>query len=449
MCEQERQCCAPSKGNERCTNTIVCGSRFHCETHSGPARKLYREYKVACASADKCDLTWAFAAGETAKEITHFNECYKAFIKAYNGRMAHRKYGFCSETWDEGHQTQFRLLKTRIELCEKRLDELYVRQKREFQAKELERKQVIAPTNEEEETSSDESKVDSKSSAASCRASFRNVQKFRRQRAADNAEVDRVLQKYIKQNETLISERKKVFDLAYNVLHSFIPPRSDDEEEDEDESEESRSKRLQLLNSVREEDDYDSEEDDRNLEEYLQVAGAYRMVRKLYEIGYLVADYVPNSCNNCKCGQFIPEYIKLSCRCIFNYSCLGLYLKRMKVESLKLMTSLLLKFRSKIQPLVDDYLAALDDYGPKALIMKSKLEWCPALKRLEFSEDFDRADGITSKYLSQFRKRGYVETRKSERSSSKVAAAIRSKSTISTALVTVPSSFERLTDAKT
>jgi hypothetical protein len=428
------QCCAPSNSqtNERCPNPIVCESHFHCETHYGPARKLYRDYKLACTTAEKCDLARAFGPDQTAQEITYVNECYKSLIRAYDGRMKHRRYGFCPETWDEGHQTQFRLLKTRIDLFETRLDALYERQKREFKSKELEQEQhqeLQQKTIDEKDSEDDDSKSLVTSSSSS--SSFRNVAKFRRQRAADNAEVDRLLQKYIADNKRSIAERQKMFRLTLNVLHSYIPKRPERMDE-------------------KDEDDYDTEDEDEELDnqinEYLQLVGVYRMARKLYEIDYFRAEYKPPTCQGCKCGRAICQYMKLSCGCAFKYSSLSLYLKRMNLDWMKLITTILLKHKNRIQPLVDDYLFLLKVYGPQALVMKTKLEWCSALKRLKFKEDLDSAPPITSKWVAQFRKPGYIKNLRAERSKSAKALVGRtrtaSKGFSDTALVESKSSLD-------
>lgn len=427
MCDE--QCCAPINANVRCANAIVCGSRFHCESHFGTARTLYRQYKLACEVADKCDLTRLFLPTELQKEIAHYTECYKSLIKAYDGRMKHRKYAFCPETWDEGHQTQFRILQSRIDICEKRLDTLYDQQQALYEST-LRTKQ--APTTPTRDSDSDtEDKRDVKTAVAvrgADKRSFTSVVKFRRRRVADDAEIDRLLKSYIKQNQVVMAEREKMFDLATSVLMSFVPPPPATGRSTGDcksialpptatPSTPSTAKTLLVRENDADEpvsddeyddgDEYDSD-DEYDLEafeeEYYQMVGIYHLARKLFEIGYFQPGYEPRKCTGCNCGRVASEYIKLGCGCVFKHVCLEDYLKRMTIGSLRNMTTILLKHKKKLAPLVNDYLFALKIYGPQILIMKTELEWSPSMGRLKFKDDVDSREPITSKWLAQFRK---------------------------------------------
>jgi len=434
MCDQ--QCCAPLRANERCPNVIACGSRFHCQTHYATARTLYRQYKDVCDLAEKCDLTRIFGPSETAKEITFLNECYRLFIKAYDGRMKHRKYAFCPETWDEGHQTQFRLLKTRIETCETRLDILYEQQKQQFEQLEKQKKQSLMTltahkkVDTDEEDDEPEKKKDEKTDTRKVpTVSFRNVMKFRRRRLADDAEVDRLLKNYIKQNEIIIAERQKMFRLAMSVLRSLIPQLDNrdskyltdgddidngtDDDEDDYNGDDDDGDDYDYDSEL----EYDSEDVEEYQNEYFQLVGSYHLARKLFEIGYLEPDYTPRKCSGCNCGRFASEYMKLACGCVFKQLCLGVYLKRMTIDSLKNMTTILLKHKARLQPLINDYLFALKIYGPQVLIMKTELEWSVQLNRLKFKDDVDSTEPITSKWMAQFRKPGLHKKLKSKKKS--------------------------------
>lgn len=111
-CNHQQQCAAPISAYDplnitsiqRCTNDVLYN--HHCVIHHGPAKKLYLKYKTVCEYAYKLDI----AKISKNNQVKYLTECYEWFVKAYNARMAHRKYAYVPSLWIAGTITNSKLL---------------------------------------------------------------------------------------------------------------------------------------------------------------------------------------------------------------------------------------------------------------------------------------------------------------------------------------------------
>lgn len=200
-----KQCCAPIQNNGRCTNLTKDANKVLCEMHYPKGAKLYKRYKTFCAIADTFDVAEVHTLSTTKEKISFLNKCYCSYITAYNGRMEHRTKFIVPDCRDFGHDEQFRIIKRKIDICEKELEELYI--KITIPVKEI----IISLTEVEEsfEEVKDVTFID-------------KIKSFKQQRREDEEETNKVIAKYMKQNSAYLKRRKTIIDLCFGYLSCFF-----------------------------------------------------------------------------------------------------------------------------------------------------------------------------------------------------------------------------------
>lgn len=198
-----KQCCAPIQNNGRCTNLTKDANKVLCEKHYPQGAKLYKRYKTFCDKADKLDVDEVKTFPTIKEKISFLNKCYCSYITAYNARMKHRNKFIVPDCRDYGHDEQFRIIKRKIDACEKELEKLYTK-------KDLPIKETTLFVVEVEEPIEEVSTFVEK------------VKSFRQQRKDDEKETNKVIAEYMKQNGAYLKSKKIIIDLCYYYLYSYL-----------------------------------------------------------------------------------------------------------------------------------------------------------------------------------------------------------------------------------
>ncbi len=382
LCE-DTQCCALSYNNKRCTNKTINSQKLHCAEHYDKAVVLYNQYKKICDLAYKMDINREKTMNTISEKINYLNLCYRWYIKAYDARLKHRDYAFTPENQDFGHNLQFKIIQDKIDDCEKRLAELYHEHIKFTSEKSSESQEE----DEESEIETDEVGTDTDKmyiemptmtdgqSTKKLGQAFNQVKKFKQRREQDEQETNALIQTYVAENANVYAERTKLVKLAVKTLTNLYVPN-------------------ETVDAV---------------DAFYIYVGIFHLVRELFGIGYLDADYKPVVCTDCKCGSILPYDIKLSCTCVFRYTqdnpnpSLEKYLYSMNKDSLRTLCQLIFAHKTRIQPIVDDFIYYYRIYDQTILTTELELGWDPKAKRLKIGTEPVKHEK-RSKHMATFRR---------------------------------------------
>lgn len=316
------QCCAYDNFN-RCKNNTVKNS-YHCIKHYSTARKLYFHYKDICDLAYNLDLNKKFI--DLQENIDYLLSCYEKFNNAYEARMLHRRYAFVPECYDAGHDYQFIFIKNKINECEEKIKQL-----EQEQIKENEITNIIIYTENEK------------------------VNKKRKQRQKIQEEEYELIEKYIKQNEKFISERK--------IINEFI---------------------IEYMDGI--EDVYKINFKNKHLMIYF----VWRLVYRLFTMNYFQKEFEPVTCecNDCDCqvpyklefGYLNKKEKYLQSIKQFN---IHSYLNRMCLHCIKYFCDIIMENIDKLHPLIIDLHYLYKKYDNDIITMELVLIWNVTKARIE------------------------------------------------------------------
>jgi hypothetical protein len=240
--------------------------------------------------------------------------------------MTHRKYSFVPECYDAGHDFQFVSLKQKIDLCEKKLGELYIQSS-------------MSVENDSHTDSSDNSDE------------FKNIitfnvpkkiRSYRQKRKQAELEVDICIEQYIKENKAL--ENRKT------ILENYI-----------------KKCMSELVKN--------------NNEAIPVFIGAiYHIICELYNMDYFDGGFSPEPCECGQCGTFASYQVNLFCKC--GKCTPEEYLLKLSEASLKKVYEILLFHKSKIQPVVDSLLYYHHFHGKHISSLEYSFSWDPKINSL-------------------------------------------------------------------
>lgn len=194
------QCHAPHK-ESRCTNATLEG-RIHCSIHDKIAYPLYSRYKKICFKASKFNLEEVKGIIGSKNKVIFLNKCYNVFIQAYEARLLHRNKCIAPECRDYGHNQQFLILKNKIRNCEEYLENIY---ENKVDATSCENSAEIEDIIEE--------KLDP--------TPIEQVKTFKKKRQNDEAETNKTIAAYIKENAKILKYKNILIDSCYKNMFQF------------------------------------------------------------------------------------------------------------------------------------------------------------------------------------------------------------------------------------
>lgn len=361
---QDRQCCAFASDNTRCTNTVVHGN-YHCDDHYETATKLYKNYKTICKLAYNLEINKQIY--DTAKKIAHVEYCYFWLNKAFYARMKHRRYAFVPECFNEGHNYQFEFIKSKILECEKILEDSYSKTEIVTHSRYYNRFSVISDQSDQSdlcdqsvqhESDSEQEGIEerfkeepfeeddslSKTSNESCQ----NLKMCTENRNNTEEAVNKYLEKYISENNEILSRRRKLVTMMLNIIKSMV--------------------NNNIINEGR--------------NELVFAVAINNMGRKLYDIGYFCNRFVARKCLICDCNEYAPYDITLGCNCSTPYDDAKTYFSMFAEYRLKKLYKILLFGKEKLIPIVKDFLLLHKIFEDQILFLDLEFSWSRKLKRL-------------------------------------------------------------------
>lgn len=102
----------------RCTLPVLSG-RKHCGEHLDVVRKTCTAYQRLKPKVEKC---LSLGIPRDVSVLLHIHSICNTMFCA---RLRHAQYAYRTEFWDDGHQTQLRILRKRIEQCEQLLGAIF------------------------------------------------------------------------------------------------------------------------------------------------------------------------------------------------------------------------------------------------------------------------------------------------------------------------------------
>jgi hypothetical protein len=355
------QCCAFDE-NTRCLNPVL-GHSNHCEIHYYPARKLYKTYKKICEIAYNLDIHKYYKNIED--NIIYVLECYAMYNKAYNARMAHRKYAFVPECYDDGHDYQFVFIKNKILESEKLLTQLQIQYQNAIKYKNNNFNIL-----EQEETTIEDN-INFDINIVSKTIIDSNID-----RQTTEEDVNKIMDDYIKENKELMYKRYKIHELVIATLDNLVNNYID--------------KKYLYLYKIE------------NNHFLIQVA-IFRVCSKLYNKLYFTEDYKPDKCLCKTCNTYSAIQFEISCKCIYKYKLFNKYLFNNTELSIKQFYEILLLHHKKLIPIIHDIFQLFLLFEDELLFMNIELKWIPKLKRLQLSQSINVKEEKMSKYLARFR----------------------------------------------
>jgi hypothetical protein len=299
------QCCAVLRNKERCYREAI-DHTTHCVEHHTKALQLYNKYKKICDVAYELDIEKEIENVED--RVKHLMHCYGSLNDAFHARLMHRQYAFVPECYDEGHNYQFKMLNNKIELCEKKLENVF----RNYQTIQIECEEEI-----EQELS------DKKNESAQLTIQ-EEIIKEKAKRINASKEEDLLIEEYAKQNKEVLTSRDKMIKLCADAMVKYYPD----------------------LFTITPED---------------QVTPAillHNLICMLNDARYFFSDFKPKSphgwiCDCKKCNTKIME-IKLGCDCMTKYNDIKNYLQIITEARLRRFYEILLTEQEKLKPIVND-----------------------------------------------------------------------------------------------
>jgi len=359
--EHNNQCCALDN-NIRCTKSVI-GHSNHCTDHCAPAKKLYKKYKKICDIAYKLDLTKNYSNIED--NIKYILECYKMFNIAYDARMAHRKYAFVPECYDDGHDYQFIFIKKKILECEKILGELQVQYKRAINYKT--NKYTILNNEEVEIQNNEIFNID-------------NVPKViiesNKKRYDTENDVNEIMDNYIKANQELLRKREILQKLFITCIDDLIYKHIE-------------NKYLKYYQS--------------DLQKLLIRVSIFHIIYKLYVIKYFTDNFSPEKCKCNTCANYMPYKFQITCRCVYEYGTFENYINHVDETTIKIIYNGLLMYSKKYIPIFHDMFLMFLIFSDEMLFMNLELRWDDNSNRLKLNQCIEEKEEKRSAYLARFR----------------------------------------------
>lgn len=345
------QCCAFS-GNKRCEN-IVIEHTNHCQTHYGPAIKMYKKYKKICDVAYKLDLNKSFKT--ILENINYLVDCYKWYNLAFNARMEHRKYAFVPECYDEGHDYQFVFIKNKILECEKLLCEMNIAN---------ERKKVLNDNYYDYLDNQDNILIPYEPSQSESINISEVIVRNNKERQKVEEDVEEIMDRYRKENEELLRKRDKLQNLIIDYLDDFL--------------------------------------EKHNQNRYIMYVAVYSVVKELAKAYYFVPEYKPVQCCH-NCSNYVATPFVLSCRCLYNYENFKQFLNRADDNSLKVLYRFLIQESKKYEPIFLDFLNLYYIFEDETLFMDLEVIWDTKMNRLKMQQRTSQKQDKHSKILARMR----------------------------------------------
>ena len=363
-----KKCTAVTEYNKRCNKTVVNCS-YHCKEHYEIAKNLYIKYKKICNEAYKLNLDRNIK--DTSQQWNYLMKCYSTFKKAYDARSDHRKYAFVKECHDYGHNLQFKILRKKMELCERKLYEInsktgnsikpvynfnnmivykniYAEEKKEEDVVECNKKQQTRKSNNNNNIN--KNKIASK--------------RKREHRQRKEKQSDEIIEKYIREKEEAIRIKNMIIDLIINLLDPII---------------------FSLFGT------------NTHTAPYLMF---YQLTHRLWELDYY-KNFVPDRCNDPNCNCYAVYDLHLICKCaVYYYEPEGFF-NSVNYESLKKFYKITLYNKEKIVDILRDIVLTYKLFRNGMIKKKFSLQWSNRLNRLKIKEVMKEEK--QSKFLASMR----------------------------------------------
>jgi hypothetical protein len=359
--DHDNQCCA-IENNIRCVNNVI-GHSNHCTDHIGPAKILYKKYKKICDVAYNLDLNKNVSNIE--EHVKYIIECYEMFNKAYDARMAHRKYAFVPECYDYGHDYQFIFIKNKILECEKILSELQMQYHRALM---YETNNYTILNNEDVNIKEED--------IFNIDIIPKTIMESNKRRNDTEQDVNEIMDKYIKENQEIL-KKKEILNRLFiecidNIVYKYID-----------------KKYLSY---------YQTE-----LQKLLIRVSIFHVICKLYRMEYFTDEFEPEKCQCNTCDNYLPYKFKITCRCVYNYGSFENYINHTTEKLVKGVYNGLLLHSKKYIPIFNDMFLLFIIFDAEMLFMRIELRWDPKLNRLKMNQCIEEKEEKKSKYLARFR----------------------------------------------
>ena len=401
MCDSISQCSAFGLDNQRCLNETYKSTR-HCSEHFSTATKLYLNYKKICNVAYSLNIHKEIP--DTNEKIDYLNKCYVWLNKAYEARMAHRKYAFVPECYDDGHNKQFEIINNKMDICEKKLFAIYnyyeQKNKNMFDENENEKKNETETETETQLDSDSEIDADSDSTGEaqietetgvntdlekqkktnnklivstrinnSIKHIPHNINRCKAQRKQSDDNINALLDKYIKKNRVLLQWQDQLIELILSTIKKLVEPKI-------------------ILNSEN---------------KYYTFVSVFKLVYELNKLGYFADDFEPEICKNCSCNNYVYNNIVLSCQCSYFYRNIKQFIRKHSQIFLKQLYETLLRHFDRIKPVVYDMIFFLKIYEERILTRKLTITWDKEVNRFIMLDGSANNVEKNSKTLASYR----------------------------------------------
>jgi hypothetical protein len=373
VCKEYEQCCAPLEPIQdfnttqvivRCPNKIFKG--YHCEGHFKKANELYKQYKKVCNTAYKLQPEKVNIGSNDVniiqENIKHLFKCHVWYVNAYKSRFEHRNYAFTPETSNYGHNKQFDIIQSKLEMCNEKLKILYDKLK-VLQSKEIntnkEGNPKVGKKNSREKVEIKEAlqskeintKVEIKEEKVDDNEEMmKEVNEFKKKQKEDEQETKKLIDRYINDNKKLIQKRIKIKDTCINTMNNFM-------------RDVNGTTKIHLHYFV----------------------GLFKIIMSLIPFKFFNEGFIPP---RKPCGCYVSFDVQLDCECIRNYTSFSIYMsKHLKhdeyIERLKMVCDILTKNREKIIPLYKDFERLYKYHGIDLLYMDVGFVYSKKYKKYE------------------------------------------------------------------
>ena len=295
----------------RCPNEIMKG--YHCESHFAKANELYKKYKKTCNTAYKLhpEKINTNEVSSIQDSIQYLFKCHVWYVNAYKDRMEHRNYAFTPDTSNYGHNKQFEIIQNKLDICNDKLQELFIKSKDKPKKNSREKKKEIKEEVKIEEIGENEKiKLE--------------IEEFKKKRIDDEKETQKMMELYIKENRKFLDKKYTVRDNCVKAMKKF----------------------MKLVTGT----------DKLHFHYYV---GLFRILMVLIPLDFFKPDFEPPR-SKCQCCRYLSIDDKLDCKCIQNYNNLNIYLnKHIKhdsyVERLKEIINILTNNCKKLISIYEDF----------------------------------------------------------------------------------------------
>lgn len=345
MCDIVSKCTAVSDSGSRCGNPVMLNSN-HCAQHHLIAKKLYLKYKKICEIAYRYDI-------QNSSNILGLMKCYANLNKAFDARMAHRRYAFVPECHDIGHDYQFELIQNKIKLCEEKLAILYQEQSVKINSLD---------TSSDSDLNSNSNSNSSPKSDPTNKANQINqinpnvpkkIKQFRKKRDKSEIEINDYMDACIAENKMLGEKKINFLVTIFDIVQSYT------------------SYKIHMS---------------------VFLVATYKIVAELASIKYFDKNFRPQKCACKECKRNITYIIKLFCGCgcvipkqgsvIPDDDLLIRYLLDIDDTSINKFHDSLITNKDKIQPIINDLAYEYETTNTHILLEKYELSFDDKADRL-------------------------------------------------------------------